>query len=249
MFGNIDLEGITSKLENILDKIDKGGIESVSSTFQNVADITQKIKDGESSIGKLVKDDELVNRINGVIAQLNARIIEAKTTISEINAVLRRINQGPGSVHTLIYKDDVGAVMQDLKVISKNLEDVSNQIKEIVADINDADVAKKVGDVAQKIGDVADNVISASQSVENIAKSIEEGEGTVGALIKDPTLYEDLKVILQGAKRSKALQYAIQHTIQQKQKAAEKEKAKSPEPPPHVPRPAPLPEPMTHEPR
>lgn len=239
LLGNIDLEGITSRLEKILDKIDKGGIESISSSMQNVSDITGKINNGEGTIGKLISSDDLMNRINGAIDELHARISEAKKTIEGVNSAINRVNEGPGSVHRLLYEDDIGKVMEDLKGITSNLEEVSKQVNDLVKQVQDEEVVKK-------IGEVTDNLASASQSVENIAKSIEDGEGTVGALIKDPTLYEDLKVIMQGAKRSKALQYAIQHTIQQKQKAAEEEKGKSSSGlPPVTPRPAPLPSPMT----
>ncbi len=198
--------GLLSGVENILKKIDEEGIESISSTIRNASEITEQIKRGEGSLGKLITEETLFNEI--------------ELAISQINRIIRRINQGPGSVHSLIYRDDVGRVLADLKQISKNLEQVSLQIKDVLGDIQDQEVAKKVGKMA-------DNLATASESLARVAKSIEEGEGTVGALIKDPTLYEDLKVILQGAKRSKALRYAIQHTIRRKQKAAERKKRRN----------------------
>ena len=220
LLGGLDIEGITLKLESILDKIDKDGIEAISGTFQNVEDITEKIKKGEGSIGKLIADEELFDELDATLVQLKR--------------VVARINKGPGSVHTLIYKDDVGRVMHELKSIAANLDRVSGDINEMIGQIKDEDVAKK-------ISEVADNLAATSDSLASIAKSIEDGEGTVGALIKDPTLYEDLKVILQGAKRSKALKYAVQHTIQVKQRAAEREKKDNPPPP--APQPLPTPEP------
>jgi phospholipid/cholesterol/gamma-HCH transport system substrate-binding protein len=78
--------------------------------------------------------------------------------------------------------------------------------------------------VAKKIGQLADNLARTSESLSQIAKSLEQGEGTVGALLQDPSLYEDLKIILGGAKRSEALRYVIQHSIRQKQREAEKKK-------------------------
>ncbi len=43
--------------------------------------------------------------------------------------------------------------------------------------------------------------------VESILGKIDRGEGTLGGLINDPTVYEDLKSIMGGAKRSSILQY------------------------------------------
>ncbi len=166
MFGDVDIDEITKRLESILAKIDEGGLEAISSSVQNISDITGKIKSGEGSIGKLVTEEKLMN--------------------------------------------DVAATVADLK-------ETSARLNKIVARIEDEEVATKVSELAE-------NLSATGESLDNIAKSIDEGEGTVGALIKDPTLYEDLKIILQGAKRSKALKYAVQHTIRKKQKQAEKEK-------------------------
>jgi len=211
--------GVFAGLENLLDKIDKGGIEAISSTIRNASEITDKIKKGEGSLGKLITDDTLIKEINSMIEKLNR--------------VVRRVNSGPGSAHSLIYKDDVGRLLRELRQVASNLEKVSRQVKGIVGEIQN----KKL---AQKIGKMADNLAATSKSLAKVAKGIEQGEGTIGALIKDPTLYEDLKVILQGAKRSKALKFAIQHTIRQKQKAAKK---KSEEAGGAPPAPQPLPEP------
>lgn len=45
--------------------------------------------------------------------------------------------------------------------------------------------------------------------MESILKKIDDGEGTLGALVNDPTLYEDAKSIMGGAKRSSVLQYFV----------------------------------------
>lgn len=159
MFGDVDVDEITSRLESILEKVDEGGLEAISSSVRNISDITAKIKSGEGSLGKLLTEEKLINDINDTVA--------------------------------------------DLKTIAAKLEDE---------------------DVAEKVGELADDLAATGESLNNIARAIEEGDGTIGALIKDPTLYEDLKIILQGAKRSKALKYAVQHTIRKRQKEAEKEK-------------------------
>jgi phospholipid/cholesterol/gamma-HCH transport system substrate-binding protein len=42
---------------------------------------------------------------------------------------------------------------------------------------------------------------------------VHAGKGTVGALIEDPSLYEDLKSILGNLKRNKLLRWMIRQTI------------------------------------
>jgi phospholipid/cholesterol/gamma-HCH transport system substrate-binding protein len=46
-----------------------------------------------------------------------------------------------------------------------------------------------------------------------VAAAIAEGRGTIGGFIKDPTLYENLTALLDGARRSWILRTVIQSTV------------------------------------
>jgi phospholipid/cholesterol/gamma-HCH transport system substrate-binding protein len=48
--------------------------------------------------------------------------------------------------------------------------------------------------------------------VQRLADEVAEGEGTLGALIKDPTLYEDMSSLMRGAGRSRILRWLIRST-------------------------------------
>jgi phospholipid/cholesterol/gamma-HCH transport system substrate-binding protein len=47
----------------------------------------------------------------------------------------------------------------------------------------------------------------------SIFEKIDNGQGTLGGLVNDPTIHDDLKTILGGAKRSTILKYIIRQTI------------------------------------
>ena len=47
-----------------------------------------------------------------------------------------------------------------------------------------------------------------------VTRSLKAGEGTVGALIDDPTVYENLVQFLEGAQRSFLLRSLVRSTIQ-----------------------------------
>ncbi len=50
--------------------------------------------------------------------------------------------------------------------------------------------------------------------LEEITRKINSGQGTLGAIINDPTVFEDLKSMMGGAKRSSVLKYFMQKFIQ-----------------------------------
>jgi phospholipid/cholesterol/gamma-HCH transport system substrate-binding protein len=46
-----------------------------------------------------------------------------------------------------------------------------------------------------------------------VAESVNSGEGTAGLLIRDPQLYEDLRVLMGGAQRNALLRAYIRSTV------------------------------------
>jgi phospholipid/cholesterol/gamma-HCH transport system substrate-binding protein len=54
----------------------------------------------------------------------------------------------------------------------------------------------------------------------SVVAKIDRGNGTVGALINDPTLYEDMKSLLGGANRNKVLKYFIKKSVEESREAA-----------------------------
>ena len=59
-----------------------------------------------------------------------------------------------------------------------------------------------------------EKLASSFNHTDAILKKIREGEGTLGALINDPSVYEELKQMLGGAKRSTVLKYFMRQFIE-----------------------------------
>ena len=53
-----------------------------------------------------------------------------------------------------------------------------------------------------------------SQHLEEISGKVTRGDGTVGALLQDPTLDDDLVLLLEGAERSRPVRWGIRHEIE-----------------------------------
>ncbi len=62
------------------------------------------------------------------------------------------------------------------------------------------------------------NLQTTSQNLENITQKIDQGQGTVGALINDPSLYNDVKLLLGKANRNKLVRSVVRYTLKTKDK-------------------------------
>jgi phospholipid/cholesterol/gamma-HCH transport system substrate-binding protein len=60
---------------------------------------------------------------------------------------------------------------------------------------------------------ILDNLAQATDDLKNVTEKIAEGEGSLGAIINDPDLYDNLNQLLGGANRSFILRTLIRRSI------------------------------------
>lgn len=106
---------------------------------------------------------------------------------------------------------DFESFIKNLNVISQNLAALSN------------DINKDKGLLYEMTkGQSGVKLNSSLTHLDSILRKIDSGEGTFGALINDPTLYEDMKNIMGGAKRSSILKYFMRQFMDDGKKAPDK---------------------------
>lgn len=86
------------------------------------------------------------------------------------------------------------------------LQETSKKIRETLDKIPWETIDK------EKVQKILDNV-------ESVTSSVKEGDGTIGALLMDPSLYFDLRALLGQANRNKLLKNLIRATIEEQEKA------------------------------
>jgi phospholipid/cholesterol/gamma-HCH transport system substrate-binding protein len=61
---------------------------------------------------------------------------------------------------------------------------------------------------------VADDVAGMSQDLRAMVNDMRQGKGTLGALLVDPSVYEDLKMLLGNVQRNQTLRALVRYSIQ-----------------------------------
>jgi len=188
----------------------QGMVRASQSTLQNIQALLQRvdsivsfIQSGQGSVGKLIYDESLYNRLN--------------TTLAEFQKVATAVTQGQGSLGKLIVNDDLynraNATVDKLNAIldqinsgqgtaGKFLKDPSlynnanatiAKADQLMADVNagkgtlgmitqDQAFAAKVNDTVEKLN--------------ALATQLNSGQGTVGKLLQDPTMYNNTNKLL-----------------------------------------------------
>ena len=67
--------------------------------------------------------------------------------------------------------------------------------------------------------EVMGNLNAMSRDVRQIVADMRAGKGTLGALLVDPSVYEDLKMLLGNVDRNKTLRALVRYSIKRDEKA------------------------------
>lgn len=161
---------------------------------------TTMLAPGDTIMGKLETDifelAEAAAPIGEDIAVLLKRFRSTfdENTEASLKSSLRHLNTISGTVADVVVKDigEIEAAVLSLKVAAKNLERLTEpegkSMKEVIANLDSSATNFKAATA---------RLDSAANSIQNLLGKVERGEGSLGRLIHDDTLYRNLEKFTQ----------------------------------------------------
>jgi phospholipid/cholesterol/gamma-HCH transport system substrate-binding protein len=120
--------------------------------------------------------------------------------------VISEIKEGDGALHSLIYEEYKGSglesVERSLAVVEGILDEIAHGDGVLHSMIYDSPTEQ----------DVVLQALQAGSRLNSILGKIDRGEGTFGLILNDPTLYEELTLLVGGANRSRVVRALINLT-------------------------------------
>ena len=216
--GKRDLNETLRSLRNTVMEVEKGpgllhdviygkeGAELLGRLDRTAQSLERTARAIESEHGLLhaliyTPQEETLGRLNRALAGLDDIVAEAQG--------------GRGLLHALIYDPQATQFLTRLNRASEELEGLVRSARQgkglvpsLFFDPKGAMVLDDVQVAAQKLRAVA-------ADLQIITTQLRQGEGTIGGLLQDPTIYEDLSALLRGANRSFLLRGLIRSTVQE----------------------------------
>jgi len=200
-----NLEQASYSLAEILRKIDEGqglagaivnerteftkAIGDFVGAAGSLNTILGELKNGQGTLGMLLYDKPARANVKDIIASLNN--------------VLSGINEGTGSLGKLVKDDrlyerlatDIGDIAILLKTLLRDIKDGDGMLPKLLSE-------EASGPLFSDLASAMQSLDSAAQRLSNTANKLDSGEGTLGLLINNPSIFNDLSDILRGAKKS-----------------------------------------------
>jgi phospholipid/cholesterol/gamma-HCH transport system substrate-binding protein len=160
---------------------------------------------------------------------IDARTIAAlRASLLHLHSLLHQVDKGEGLAHALFYDrrtaDELDRVLVGMDQLVGHVDRGVQRI-DLLLDATDADglqllnnlsrAARDVGLTARRIGTspALPNLERATANVADMTATMRRGQGTIGALIVDPTIYDQLVSVLGGVARSRILRALVRYAI------------------------------------
>jgi len=174
--------------------------------------ILQEIQGGSGAAHALIYDRQTGQAMTGFLVAAAGSARRLDQALGRVDQLLEQVQRGGGAAHALLY-DPKGA-----KVISE-LGDAAEELAILLRDSRQNPDSALHQLVYGDAGEMFEDLRGASADLKRITAKIAAGEGTLGAMINDPTIYEDLRTIVGNVKRSWILRTLVRAAISTQEKA------------------------------
>ncbi|MBI3544274.1 MAG: MCE family protein [Deltaproteobacteria bacterium] len=121
------------------------------------------------------------------------------------------------------YLTDADEVLDRLKNSLTHMESILGSFnKENRADT----FFRNLSSLSTHVNDGTKGMHESMDHLRSIMSKIDKGEGTIGALVNDPALYDDVRSLLGGANRNRVLKYFIRKSVEESRDAAKEQPKK-----------------------
>jgi phospholipid/cholesterol/gamma-HCH transport system substrate-binding protein len=201
------------------EKLQRDLHESVASI--NV--VLKQVAEGDGYPHKFITDKNEAEKISRTFENLEKVSNELVLTLAEVRSVVARVKSGPGFTHDVIYGDGPQKEIAQFGGAANEVALTLRGVREGDSLVHDALYGGK-GAGTEAIA----NLTAVTADLKAITAGLRAGKGTVGALLVDPSVYEDVKVVLGNVQRNDVLRALVRYSIKQDEKKPSVDVGKSP---------------------
>lgn len=152
--------------------------------------------------GEIVEDvKEASKSIRKFFEEMYTGKDDVRQAIRSVKNIMKEAENGNGVLHALVYDPKGKQVVEDIAASIGALKDIMGRVNE---------TDKKNGEISG----IITNLKLASADFKEVVERINRGEGTIGGLVTDPAIYNDLRSLFGRANRNKLLKAVVRSTLE-----------------------------------
>ncbi|MCB0330476.1 MAG: MCE family protein [Bdellovibrionales bacterium] len=201
-----NVASLSETLDTVIGDFNEHSTDNLRETLANIKEISTALKDGDGLVHRLIFSKEDGDRM----------LDDVEAAFKSVKTILGEIEKGDGLLHNLVYESASADITENFSKAANNLSQASKTLTEVVTEVRDGDGMLHgiiYGDNKTSMGEFSAKLGRILDSLEEATTSLARGSGTLGALLMDPTLYDNFVEVTDDAKRSFLLRSAIRSTL------------------------------------
>jgi phospholipid/cholesterol/gamma-HCH transport system substrate-binding protein len=182
-------------------------IRTMTEVSDDVKEITESISsvlggdEGEQTVGNIVRNiEELTFRLNRIVAKNDEQFESVMKNLDSFTALLNEEGPAITSGLRVAIKNLNESLVKTTDNLNGMIDENRGNLKEGIDNLKTASLSlqqamETVNKVTKEVGP---GVAKTMDSVSSIAKKIDDGEGTIGKLVNDKTLHENINKTVTG---------------------------------------------------
>lgn len=167
--------------------------------------------------GETLKTGKMFS-IDSIAEDGGEMLADVKEMIKSMNGLLKDVKEKKSLLHALIYDYKGEDIIGEMASLSRSAGKLMREVESGKGILHALIYDKADPQMAKNMSMAVGNMKKATDNLSQVTQRIEKGEGTIGGLINDPTVYYDLKTLLGNANRSKLIKAVIRYTLLQNEK-------------------------------
>jgi phospholipid/cholesterol/gamma-HCH transport system substrate-binding protein len=178
--------------------------DDLTSSVEDIRLILDGIAHKDSAMHRLLLDPNEGTRLDRALANLESSSEQLNATMAQVRDLTDHVKNGPGLAHALVYDGEISQnAAGTMAEIHKDLEAIrtGNGVAHSLI-YGDDDTQHVMG-----------NVNAMSADLRAIVHDVRQGKGTLGALLVDPSVYEDIRALVGNVERNQVLRALVRYSI------------------------------------
>lgn len=179
----------------------------IQATLHSVAGVATQLNEGDGYVARLIRDPAEADRLSQLVENLSQTSRELNEVVQRVNTIVERVQSGPGLAHEVIYGESSAQTVAQFGAAADEVAQTLRGVREG----NGPARSLLYGDAESEA--MMANLNAMSGDLRQIVADVRAGRGTLGALLVDPSVYEDLKLLLGNVERNRTLRALVRYSI------------------------------------
>ena len=181
----------------------------LKATAHNLAKASEMLANSHGTLQALMTDTQLRKNVEEATDNLKKAAGEVTELGGNLNQITETILNGEGTLHTLLYDADGADALRNIREATEQINDMLSAVRS-----GDGTIHQLIyGDSKTNAG-MLKSLNQASADIAYLTSQMRQGKGTIGALLVDPSVYDDIRRLIGNMERNSILRALVRYSIE-----------------------------------